>query len=105
MQLKETERAVQAILESGICIINGLLSLALYVADANHSTSGVARTGFGVLAEVGFAIGLAAVVVVVIARKIFESFNVRWRFLVLSTFWNQICVLMFLASAIPFRLH
>jgi hypothetical protein len=104
MQMNEPGRRIQMSLELSICAMNTFMLLGLYVANANYSTFGFAKTGFGVMAEGGFAAGLVAVLILLIGRS-FQSFFTRWMLLILVTLWNQVCVLLFLISLIPFHLN
>lgn len=104
MQMNEISRRLAVAIEVAAVAVNGVLLLALYVAEANQSHSRFLKTGFGFCAQVLFLAGFLALVVVLALRWKIKSFAVRWAFIVVLTLWNQACLAAFLASTMPFLL-
>lgn len=105
MQINEMGPQMQVAAKIGVGIVNGLILLALYVANANCSFMGFNKPAIGVFAEIGCLIGLVALAFLLIAKSKSDYFLNRWILIVLVTFWNQMCLIMFLASLIPFYSH
>ena len=105
MQMNEISRGVRIVIEVAACAVNGLLFLALYVAEVNQSSSRFSKTGFGLGAQVLFLAGVLALVLVLALRWKIQSFAVRWAFITVLTFWNQACLAAFLVSTMPFNLR
>lgn len=105
MQMNEMGRGIRTAVKVGICVINALMLLGIYIANANYSTLGFTKTGFGILTEIGFGLGLVAVATFLIIGRFLQPFYTQWMLFVLVTLWNQVCILMFLISLIPFHLR
>jgi hypothetical protein len=103
MQISGMRRSMQILVEIAMGIVNGLMLLALYVADADCSLMGFDKPGIGVFAEIAFLIGIIAFALLIIVRRNIENILSRWILIVIVTFWNQTCLIVFLVSLIPFH--
>lgn len=104
MQVNEEGCGVGLLVEISAGAVNLLLILAFYVANANFSTAGFAKTGFGVFAEMAFVAGLIGLCVLIVTRGKIRSKLSRYLLILVVTAWNQACLVAFLASIIPFKL-
>ncbi len=104
MQVNEEGRGMLRMVETVASAVNLLLAFTFYVANANHSTSGFAKTGLGFLAEIAFLVGLAGLGLLIVGRRKIKSNLARLMLIMVVTIWNQACLIAFLTSLIPFRL-
>ena len=103
--MNKNRYSLALLVKIGLCVVNGALAIAFYVANANYSTSGIAKTGFGTLAEYGYLAGLIIFMLLVIVRSVINKSIHHQIILIIVTAWNQTCLIAFLASTVPFHLN
>ena len=86
-------------------IVNALLLVTVYVADANCSLMGYVLPAISGLAEAGVIMGVIVLIAVAVVWRGPERFTSRLVMQVLITLWNQACLLALLVSMIPFYTH
>jgi len=95
------QQALKWLLPFGICFVNGFLAFCFYVASTIFDYSHILKTNLTVLSQVGFVIGLVAVLAaLVFANKMVDL--TRIVLLTLLTLFNQACIIAFLVSLLPF---
>lgn len=86
-----------------IVVLNICLAFAFYVAEVQVQHSGMAKNKLSHIAEITFCIGLlAAVAASVLCRK--TDAITGWVALTTLTMFNQMSLVTFLVSAMPFKL-
>jgi len=105
MQVNDMGKTMRLFLIICFGVVNGAMALVAYVAQANFATSGSRLSLFGVGAEAGLILGLAALLALPAGSRRLGNSGVTWIVFILVTLWNQTCLTAFIVSTIPFRLH
>ena len=97
----------RAALGIAIWIVNGLIAVAFYVAEADCAYMGIGKLKPAVssAAEVGFIIGAFCLIFFSFLWHREGSSVKRWMWMVVITLWNQACLVAFLVTLIPLFLY
>ena len=99
-------RQFQILIECGLGMVNGLILLTLYVAQADCVSMGFVKPAISGWAEIACIIGLVAVLLLMLffRRNTDQSAN-RVTLIMILTLWNQMCLIALLVSLIPMSSH
>jgi len=82
--------------------LNLALAFCFYVANSIFSYSSLVKMNLAVVSHWALVFGLLAVASVVILRRKFKDFFIRFALLVTITLFNQVCLIALLVSLLPF---
>ena len=99
--MRMTRQTLKILPEVIILIVNAFVGLSFYVVEQMLSHSRYLKVNYTFLAEKGFAVGVVALLAVLILRWKLKSPLLRMQLLIALTLYNQACLLAFVVSVTP----